>query len=150
MSLPLDGENPTLDLDRGENPRKAQTIRVTVSGSEYDTLTEVYSRLGGDTDRLDLLREPSLSHNHGIDQTVRALVRGEVTADDFHEPFPSPESSGDENRYAKLSIAFTPDEISSLEERTVSSERDGDMNRRAIARTLRRSVIQPFVAEVTR
>lgn len=132
-----------LDLDRGENPRKAETITVTVSGREHDTLVEAYRRLGGRVETLECLSEPSLSHNMGLDQTVRALVRGEISASDFDKPFPSPESS-DENRWAKMNVAFTPAEVSSLEER---SDRDDSMNHRAVSRKLR-AVVSEFVEEV--
>jgi len=132
----------------GENPREADTHYVKVKGWEYDVLVDAYCRLGGDTDTLAPLSEPSLSHNNGISQLARLLVRGDISADDFEEPIPAPERQ--ENRFAKLNVALLPSEREAVDSRVSLGQIDTNWrNRRDIYRKLRQGVILPFVTEVT-
>jgi len=131
-----------------ENPRSADEYYVKLKGWEYDALVEVGRRLGGDSETLAPLSEPSLKHNDMVSQVIRLLCRRDITPADFEEPIATDEPT--ENRFAKVSVALLPSERAAIDNRISLGEIDSNWrNHRDFYKKVRQGVVLPFVQEVS-
>lgn len=133
------------------NPRKAEVIRCSLAGEEYDALINCMDAFGIDTDSLHTLTNTcQLGHNTAFEQFVRLMIQGEVNASELDpEPVPTenPAIPAGATPQPKIEVALTPDEKEAVEysmSKQQLLEADTSRNHGRAAK-LRAGVIRPFL-----
>ena len=150
--MSADSDDVREALDYGDaNPRKAEVIRCSLSGEDWDRLVACMEAFGIDTNTLHSLSDKvQLGHNDACDQFIRLIIQGEVNATDL-DPEPVPEENpripAGATRAAKIEVAVTPEESERVEYSMTKQqllEANTSRNHGKAAK-LRAGVIRPFL-----
>ena len=151
MSADSPDVKEALDYGSDFNPRKAEEIRCSITGEEYDALINCMDAFGIDTETLHTLtNKVQLGHNSAFEQFLRLVIQGEVNATELDpEPVPeeNPKIPAGATRAAKIEVAVTPEESERVEYSMTKQqllEANTSRNHGKAAK-LRAGVIRPFL-----